>query len=215
MIAPKFFCGLMLPGLLALTACVPASSGTTAADAPPVVENLPALAWESGHPERTAWSAALRTAFHIRLAEIGVPADIGGYCPTFAALNDAGRVEALSTMAVAIARRESSYQPDQVYPEPPPLSVDSVGLFQLSYEDGFAWCQLDRASASLKDPVNNINCAVGEMARLVQRDGVVASGADVQGGKGLSRYWSVIQDGSAHKKSEIQSTVRALAICQC
>jgi Transglycosylase SLT domain len=203
---------------LALLACNP-TAGTPTQPAAQPQNPAPAataaapLDWEKHHPERAAWSEALRADFTARLAQIGVPADITEYCPTFATLGPQDRAEVLSTMAVAIARRESSYDPTQVYHEPPPLGVDSIGLFQLSYEDGYSWCSLDKAADSLKDPQNNIACAVGEMASLIHKDGVVASGASVSGGKGLAKYWSVIQDGSGHFKSEIQARVRALPIC--
>jgi hypothetical protein len=171
------------------------------------------LDWEKGHPERAAWSALLRRAIAAELPRFGVPGDIGDYCPKFVSLDAAGRTEALAVMSVAIAKRESGYNPETVFAEPPPLGVDSVGLFQLSYEDGFPWCRLDPASDSLKDPANNIACAVGEMARLVARDGVIASGSVSADARGLSRYWSVLRNGSSHFKTEIQGKVRALPIC--
>jgi len=195
----------------ALSACVPPDA------APPGSVTQPAAAapldWERGHPERAAWSAALRQTIAADLPRFGVPADIGEYCPTFGRLDAARRTEALAVMSVAIAKRESAYNPATVFGEPPPLSVDSVGLFQLSYEDGFSWCRLDRASDSLKDPVNNITCAVGEMARLVARDGMIASGSTTSDARGMSRYWSVVRNGSSHFKAEIQGKVQVLPIC--
>jgi hypothetical protein len=212
--------GIVFAALAGLAACdleaIAPPQGTVAQPGEAAVTmgaSAAPLDWEKDHPERAAWSQALRQSFAAELPRIGVPADIGDYCPAYAQLDAAGRVEALSVMAVAIARRESSYKPDTVYHEPPPLGVDSIGLFQLSYEDGFTWCSLDKASNSLMDPVNNITCAVGKMSRLIESGGVVASGAQVSGGKGLARYWSVIQDGSGHFKSEIQAKVRALPIC--
>ena len=198
--------------LLLVNACV--VQGETQPDpaSTPAVSSAP-LDWEYGHPERAAWSAALRQGIAAELARFGVPADIAEYCPTFASLDASGRTEALSVMSVAIAKRESAYDPAMVYGEPPPLSVDSIGLFQLSYEDGFSWCRLDRASDSLKDPGTNIACAVGEMARLVARDGVIASGSSSSDARGLARYWSVVRSGASHFKAEIQGKVKAMPIC--
>ena len=180
----------------------------------PSVTPSPALAWENGHPERKAWSAHLRQSLMAQVARFGTPADIAAYCPNYANLPDADRIEVLATLAVAIAKRESNYKPDTVFAEPPPLGVDSIGLFQMSYEDNLSWCSMDKSNDSLKDPLNNISCAVGKMAQLVGRDGVIASGATVKAGKGLSRYWSVIQDGPTHFKAEIQASTGALAICK-
>lgn len=178
------------------------------------VSGLGPLAWEAGHPERKVWSTKLREEFAAHLADLGVPADIESYCPAYPDLADRERVEVWSTLAVAIARRESAYNPATVFMEPPPLNVASVGLFQLSYEDGFGWCNLDLASESLKDPVTNIDCAVGAMASYVKRDAVVASGSKHSDARGLSRYWSVIRDGSGHFKSEIMAATQGLAFCQ-
>lgn len=185
-------------------------SGSGAVDS----AGLGPLAWEAGHPERKAWSMKLREEFAARLADLGTPADMESYCPAYAGLADRERVEVWSTLAVAIARRESAYKPDTVFMEPPPLNVASIGLFQLSYEDGFGWCSLDRETDSLKDPLNNIDCAVGAMASYVKRDGVVAAGSSHSNARGLSRYWSVIRDGSGHHKAEIMAATQSLAFCQ-
>ncbi|HMS95276.1 MAG TPA: transglycosylase SLT domain-containing protein [Tabrizicola sp.] len=184
-----------------------ASSGAEDSDAAP-------LAWEANHPERQAWSQRLRAEIALQLGDFGVPSDIASYCPGYGSLPDPQRGEVWATLAVAIARRESSYKPTTVFMEPPPLNVASVGLFQLSYEDGFGWCSLDLASESLKDPLNNIDCAVGAMARYVKRDGVVAAGSSSGDARGLARYWSVIRDGSTHFKAEIMAATRALPFCE-
>lgn len=184
-----------------------ASSGVEVLDAAP-------LAWEANHPERQEWSQRLRAEFAQQLGDFGVPSDMASYCPGYAGLSDPQRVEVWATLAVAIARRESSYKATTVFMEPPPLNVASVGLFQLSYEDGFGWCSLDLASESLKEPLNNIDCAVGAMARYVKRDGLVAAGSKSSDARGLARYWSVIRDGSTHFKAEIMAATRALPFCE-
>ncbi len=210
----------IIPTLTDLLAILSVSACTMTAPTLPVLDHVATnvattapLDWEKGHPERADWSAGLRQTFAAHLDQIGTPADIAAYCPAYPTLPPAGKAEALSVMAVAIARRESGYDPTQVFHEPPPLGVDSIGLFQLSYEDGYSWCVLDKAHDSLKDPLNNITCAVGEMSALIHRDGVIASGASVSGGKGLSKYWSVMQDGSGHFKQEIQNRVMSLPSC--
>jgi hypothetical protein len=123
-------------------------------------------------------------------------------------------VEVLSTIAVAVAKRESNYKPGLHYGEPPPLGYDSIGLFQLSYEDGFSWCTLDRTAKSLEDPINNIRCAVPEMAGLVKRDRVIAKGATKSDARGLARYWSVVREGPSHHLAEIRASAAALPYCR-
>lgn len=208
---------LLVPALsLALSACVPSKADNPVTDTPVTVANsapmLP-LAWEAGHPERQPWSAQLRNSLRAELARFGTPADIDAYCPRYANLDAQNQVEVLATLVVAIAKRESNYKPETVFAEPPPLGVDSIGLFQMSYEDNLGWCSMDKSQDSLKEPLNNIRCAVGEMARLVARDGVIASGSSVKSGKGLARYWSVMQDGPRHFKAEIQGKTNALGMC--
>ena len=182
-------------------------------EATPTVVQVAPLAWEKNHPEKAVWSAHLRSEIRANLPLFGQPSDIADYCTGFTGLDETGRVEALATMAVAIARRESAYNPETVFAEPPPLNVDSVGLFQLSYEDGFSWCVLDRSQDSLKDPLNNITCAVGEMARLVAKDGQVAAGSTSSNARGLARYWSVIRDGSGHHHDEIKAATQSTPGC--
>lgn len=196
--------------MASLAACQPDGGEGVTVPANPVA--VP-LAWEAGAPERRAWSEALRRDFAAELHRIGTPGDIESYCPAWSRLGTTDRVEALSVLAVAIARRESGYNPATVFHEPPPLGVDSVGLFQLSYEDGFNRCDLDRATDSLKDPLVNIHCAVGEMARLMERDGVVATGSSGSDARGLARYWSVMREGPRHFREEIRGKVRALPAC--
>ncbi len=173
-----------------------------------------ALAWESGHPERREWSAALRAAIAAQLASFDTAADFAGFCPSYAGLTPDQRTEVIATLAVAIAFRESGYKPGTVFAEPPPLGVDSIGLFQLSYEDGFSWCDLDRARDTLKDPLNNIACAVPKMARLVAKDRLFAAGSTGSDARGLSRYWSVVRSGPTHFKDEILGKAAALPACQ-
>ena len=63
---------------------------------------------------------------------------------------------------IAIARFESNWRPHEIFHEPPPLGVDSVGLLQLSYEDEpvYRLEHLDRNVKSLEDPLVNLRCGV-------------------------------------------------------
>lgn len=133
------------------------------------------------------------------------------YCPHYSSLSNEQRVEALANMAVGIARYESGYDPSQHFAEPG-LGYDSIGLYQLSYEDAFPWCSMDQPSKSLEDPITNIRCAVPEMARLAAKDKII-SGPTAGDNRGLGRYWSVVRAGSQHKRAQIIEATRAYAAC--
>lgn len=172
------------------------------------------LAWEKGHPERRSWSQTLRDQIAEHLSTFDGASDITNFCPGYAQLPADDRVHVLATIAVGIAKFESGYDPTRHFGEPPPLGYDSIGLFQLSYEDGFSWCAMDRASKTLEEPINNIRCAVPEMARLVAADQIIAAGVDKGSARGLARYWSVVREGSRHHHAAIRGLARALPKCR-
>ena len=174
----------------------------------------PHLAWEKGHSERKTWSQEFLNQFAAQLPAFDRAKDIALYCPRYSSLPAAERIYVLATIAVAIAKFESNFNPKQHFGEPPPLGYDSIGLFQLSYEDRFPWCTMDRASKSLEDPVTNIQCAVPEMGRLVASDEIIAAGKTSTDARGLARYWSVLREGPKHHLQAIRTSSNSLAICQ-
>ena len=181
---------------------------------PPPAELLNGLAWENNHPERAAWSDELRKQLKANLVSFNKAPDLADNCPAYRELDEDDQVTVLATMAVAIAKYESNYDPHNIYHEPPPLGVDSIGLYQLSYEDGFSWCVLDRANRSLEDPINNIRCAVPKMAKLIAKDRILTAGSTSANAMGLARYWSVMRLGAGHHLEDIRNATRSLALCQ-
>jgi hypothetical protein len=175
---------------------------------------VPALAWEKGHPERISWSAELRNQISSYLADFDKAPDLADFCPAYSTISAQDRVSVLATIIVGIAKYESNYNPKEHFGEPPPLGYDSIGLFQLSYEDGFSWCRLDRKTKSLENPLINIQCAVPEMARLTVKDKIFAAGKTSDDAEGLAKYWSVLREGSKHHLDDIKKLSRSLAICK-
>lgn len=180
---------------------------------PPPELLVSGLAWEINHTERLAWSAELRKQVKSNLPSFDKATDWADFCPSYANLHVDGRVEVIATLAVAIARFESNYDPGKIYREPAPLNVDSVGLFQLSYEDRLTGCVVDRAAKSLEDPINTIRCAVPHMARFIAKDKLVTAGSTGANALGLARYWSVMRLGPTHKLAEIRAATRAAPGC--
>jgi len=190
----------------------PALPGNSVQDPRPMQFSPAPLAWEQGNPAAAGWSTELRAQIRARLEQFDQASDIAALCPPYEGLSPDSRVEAIAALAVAIARFESDYRPTLHFPEPG-LGYDSIGLFQLSYEDNFSWCNLNRATNSLEDPITNIQCAIPEMATLISRDGVIASGSDGGSARGLARYWSVVREGPTHRLAQITALTRASPAC--
>jgi Transglycosylase SLT domain len=163
------------------------------------------LSWDDVE-KRKAWSAELVSAVRNRKADL----DLGNpeaFIPGYGQLTADQQLKFWGELIVAMAKFESSWKPDVIFHEPPPLGIDSVGLLQLSYEDepNYDLEPLDRARKSLEDPLVNLRCAVKIMAKLVKKDGVVARGAKEQP-RGAARYWSVLREG--HHVDEIKARVK-------
>jgi hypothetical protein len=174
----------------------------------PVAVSLP---WDK--PE---WSKFLVEQIGKRAVDFD-KGDMPKYCPKYKSLSAGDKANVWAVLFVAIAKRESSYNPKASMVE----SDGSVsqGLFQLTY--GNRHCPKSRAQADLNDPKVNIACAINLAADFVARDGVVAAGGYMSQGapapKGLARYWSVVRvpdKRSKHHLVEIVGKVSALKICQ-
>ena len=118
--------------------------------------NESVLSWDS-KPERAAWFAQLLASISASKATLdrGHPE---GVALGYSALPSPLQTKWWAELLVELARCESSWKPHEIYHEPPPLGVDSVGLLQLSYEDEpiYRLEKLDRAAKSLEDPLVNL-----------------------------------------------------------
>lgn len=189
--------------------------------------SMTALAWESGHPERVAWSQYLqKLVLNDWSSLLKGAGDMASFCPRYSNLNDNQRANVWAQLFVAMSRFESGYNPlsrmqettmgtDPVTKKP----VYSEGLLQLSYQD-VQWapfCKMDwskdknLSSTSPKktilDPYINLHCGVGIMADQVKRKGLigVSSGA----------YWAVIKTNSKYNQlASIKSMVKNFALCK-
>ena len=175
----------------------------TSTDTPTPVASL---SWESSHPERAAWSKELRSQIADVLPAFDAASDRTSFCPKYASLTTAQRIDVWATMAVKIVYLESGYDPNNKYYETT-MGIYSIGLFQLSYEDKMKWCNMN----PLTDPIVNIRCAIPEMKWLVNKDGVVATGSG-SSSRGLARYWSTMRQSGHY--SEIVAVTRALSYCK-
>ncbi|PTV97728.1 transglycosylase-like protein with SLT domain [Rhodobacter aestuarii] len=199
----------------ALTLGLVLSSMPVAAQGPAtqMMNGRPVLAWEVGHPERKIWSTRLRERIYKYLDKMGTPADIADYCPNFAELPRARRVDVWAQIAVTIAGQESDFVPGLVVPAKSPRGKDRAGLFQLTYGKSNKVCTYDPATASLTNPLESIDCAVSRMQSGVARDGLVAQGARSGEYRGIARTWKSMRIGKDSRKADVQAAVRALPFC--
>lgn len=181
---------------------------TVPAPAPARAEPAPlALSWDDD-PARKPWSQALVAAVREHKDELdrGNP---DAFIPGYAKLSPDAQVKFWAELVIAMAKYESNWNPHAHFKEPPPLNVVSLGLLQLSYEDGAQYHlePLDREHRALEDAQVNLRCGVTILAHLVARDGVVAAGSGDKS-RGAARYWAVLRAGRSHHLAQIKALTR-------
>lgn len=167
------------------------------------------LSWDTtDHPERAAWTAKLLELINQSRAEFekGNPENfVAGY----AGLTAPMQLKYWAELVVAMAKFESSWTPTEVFAEPPPLGVNSIGLLQLSLKDqNTAAYHLQpriAAEGELKEPLLNLGWGITILAYWLNKDGVVASGSGTSS-RGGARYWSVLRAG--HKLELIKALTK-------
>lgn len=202
--------GDTIPGIICVTN-VNIASGTVhvaihrdAGSTPPVPTQVK-LSWDTD-PGRVAWSTQLLSSVAESLAQLekGNPE---GFISGYNALSSDLKPKFWAELLIGIAKFESSWNPKEIFHEPPPLSIASVGLLQLSYQDQTTYNlePISEAAKSLEDPLVNLRCAVKILETLLVRDGVLASSINGKY-RGATRYWSVIRAG--HKVDQIVALTR-------
>lgn len=176
---------------------------------PPAPIPNPLLSWDSV-ADRKTWSDELLAAVDTYLPELekGKPND---YIAGYNGLSKAKKRIFWAELIISMAKYESNWDPHGIYHEPPPLSVDSIGLLQLSYEDETSYkfsVVLNREQKNLEDPLINLRCGVFILARWLAKDGTIAAGSTGRDARGGARYWSVLRQGAKHKYPQIRERVK-------
>jgi hypothetical protein len=184
-------------------------------------EAVKPLSWKK--PE---WDKFLLNSVDEYWAKLSKAKDMATVCPKYGTLNEAKKKIAYAELLVAMAYYESGWKPTAWMIEPgmglDPITkkqVKSEGLLQLSYQDTqwakhckFDWSKdkllkQDDPKKTIFDPLLNLNCGVGILARQVDRKGNVFLSSGV--------YWSVIKIGGKYTKiPKIKSRVLA-AVKEC
>jgi hypothetical protein len=210
--------------LLALLACAPdqdltrhlPSPGPTAT--PSIINEIktPKMSWDSGHPEREAWSKKI---YSLVIGDLFINFDMAKdakrICKKYESLGVGDRARVWSEFIIAMAYFESGWlptsrmqEPQGSFPAPDPITkrpVFSEGLLQLSYQDvkshpycnGFNWqkdklLRADDPRKTILNPEINLDCGVKILARQIKSRGT----AIVK----TKYYWSVIQEGGKYSK---------------
>ncbi len=150
-----------------------------------------ALSWEVNHAERKPWSNKVVNMVLEHRGSLFAAQDMTTFCPKFNSLSMEEKSWVWAELIVGIVKYESDFDPNNIYHEPPPLSIDSIGLLQLSYEDKaqYPFCNLNRKTKNLQDPINNLDCGIKIMAKLIDKWGVITNSKN----RGLAAYWSVVR----------------------
>jgi hypothetical protein len=210
---------LLLPILL--TSCTPKPVNTPIIPSP---ERL-VLSWESGHPERQAWSDALIAALATKVPEMSKAKDIKTFCPKFDLLEPIQKNRAFAELMIGMAKFESGWKPETEFREcsksPDTYSDDfkhpiygyckqgnksldggviiSRGLLQMSLTSSNSYgCGL-KESQELHIAEKNLECAVKILASRIKTMGSIASS---------SPYWSVLK--TTNKRNHISEIAAAV-----
>ena len=166
------------------------------------------LSWETNHPERATWSKQLIDS----VKQYKTQLDAGnpeGFIPGYDALTPVTQLKFWAELIIAIAKFESGWDPHNIFHEPPPLGVDSIGLLQLSYEDEphYHLEHLNKAAKDLENPLINLRCGLKIFSDLLALDGTVTRLVN-QKHRGAAAYWSVIREGSGHHLDDIRELTK-------
>ena len=146
--------------------------------------------WD-GHHGAEKWTGYVEEGLDGSALPSIMPADASDFWSGYERADEAGRRQFWLMLISAVAKEESSFDPNCVYHEPPPLDEDSLGLMQLSVGDKSYGCDFPD-EAAVKDPRRNLLCAVRIIDELVQRAGRI--GGDVAHRKaGAAAYWSTLR----------------------
>ena len=187
-------------GLLAACAAAPVEVA-----APPTVPDvLPVMAWDHRGAQGEQWTESTIAALEGEGAVLlsSVPNDIATWCPGYVAADSEGRAAFWSGLLSALARFESTWNPQAVGG-----GGKWFGLVQIAPSTARLYGCDAQSGQALTDGAENLECAVRIAARTVTRDGVVAAG-----GGGFAADWGPF--ASADKRAQMAAWVSSQSYCQ-
>ncbi|WP_349538567.1 transglycosylase SLT domain-containing protein [Sagittula sp. NFXS13] len=164
---------------------------------------VPEARWDE-KPGRKSWTMAslkaLRSHAH-NLPDI-VPADIDNYCPAYTTASREQREAFWVGLISSVAWHESTHRP---------TAVGGGGLWygltQILPGTARGYGCKARSGNALKDPEDNLSCALRIMAVTVERDQVVSSNM-----RGVAADWGPFH--SRRKRQDIMNWTKSQSYCQ-
>ena len=167
---------------------------------------LPEARWDFRSDGRS-WTRAAMSALaaHGRTLEAVVPQDIDRWCPGYRQADAVQRRAFWVGLMSALAKYESTWRPDAVGG-----GNRWFGLLQIYPPTARGYGCLAQTGADLKDPADNLSCAIRIMAVTVERDNAIA----VHDGRwrGVAADWGPMT--SRGKVAEMSSWTRSQSYCQ-
>lgn len=167
---------------------------------------VPAARWDF-KPGGQTWSRAAMSAIaaHGSVLHDVVPQDIDRWCPAYRSASDLQRRAFWVGMMSALAKHESTYRPEAV-------GGGNLwfGLLQIYPPTARGYGCRARTGEALKDPADNLSCAVRIMAVTVPRDNAIA----IHDGRwrGVAADWGPMTNRS--KISEMAAWTREQEYCR-
>lgn len=160
----------------------------------------PPMRW--GQSGSTEWTRATLAALDREGVTImsQVPEDINAFCPNYSELNHTGRRAFWAGLLSAVAKHESTYNP-----QASGGGGRWLGLMQIAPA---TWRNYD-CNGNIKNGGDNMACAVRIMSRQVGRDNAVAH--DGSGWRGVARDWAPMRNSS--KRADIAAWTSQQSYC--
>lgn len=196
---------LALAAVAMIAACAPAAKTEARGEAAARQMSLasaPPMRW-GARQGSDAWTQATLAALDREGATImsRVPGDVQTFCPEYAALDETGRRAFWAGLLSAVAKHESTYNPNAAGG-----GGRWLGLMQIAPA---TWRHYG-CTGNIRDGADNMACAVRIMSRQVGRDNAVAH--DGSGWRGVARDWAPLRNSS--KRADIAAWTSSQSYCR-
>lgn len=164
---------------------------------------LPKARW-GAKDGRSSWTRAIVSGLRSHASELPqiVPKDIAAYCPAYPTASVEQREAFWVGLISSLAWHESTHRPTAVGGK-----GRWYGLVQIYPPTAKHYKCNARSGSALKDPEDNLSCALRIMAVTVPRDRVVSKGM-----RGVAADWGPFH--SSRKRNDIMEWTRSQSYCQ-
>ncbi|WP_317133881.1 lytic transglycosylase domain-containing protein [Tropicibacter oceani] len=163
---------------------------------------IPPARWDK-HGGKPSWSLAIVSSLrsHASVLPDTVPKDIANWCPAYPTASREAREAFWVGLVSALAKHESTYRP---------TAVGGGGLWygltQILPGTARGYGCKAKSGEALKDPEDNLSCAMRIMAVTVPRDQVISAGM-----RGVAADWGPFH--SSKKREDMRQWTRQQPYC--